>query len=128
MSSLRSRFDRLRVFAGRAWRILFLTGKMALALVLSPLLLLDKALRWLAPRPSQDQPGIPSRNEMRELEPFIGRGDKRALRRWLRGAFFYELIGKHGVTPEMAAEQAEELAQLANSPGGYSVTVEQSGG
>lgn len=128
MSLLHSRFDRLRGWGRRAWRVLFLTAKMAAAVVLSPLLLVDKALRWLTPRSAEGQAGMPSPKEMRELEPAIGRGDGHALRRWLRGAFFYELIGKHSVAPEMAAEQAEQLAELANEPGGYSVTVEQAGG
>lgn len=103
-------------------------AKMGAALILSPLLLVDKVLRWLAPRSPETQAGMPSPKEMRQLEPLIGRGDKQALRRWLRGAFFYELIGKHGVAPDLASEQAEQLAELANEPGGYSVTVEQTDG
>lgn len=123
-SSSPSRCDRLRAWGRRAWRVFFLAAKMAIAIPLSPLLLVDVILRRLAGRPSDLPIGIPSRAEMRALEPAIARGNPDALRRWLRGAFFWELIGRHNVPASEAAEQADQLAEQANQPDGYNVTIE----
>lgn len=124
MSSLRSRFDRLRGWGRGAWRILVLTGKMALALLLSPLLLVDFALKRLMAKPIELPEGILSKLEMRAIQRKVGKGDQDALRLWLRSAFYYELVEHYGIAPAEAAGGADELVAKMNEPGGFGLAVE----
>lgn len=98
-----------------------------LAITILPFALLA---RWLAKisKPIELPEGIPSGAEMKALAPHVGRGNADALRMWLRGAFFRELVAARGMTGTEAGLKAHELADLANVDGGFAVVMERGRG
>lgn len=123
----------MRRLASSAWRWIFRIGKILAialrflaALVLAPFVLpfAWATKKWpLAAQPAPLPDGIPTRREMKALQPHMAKGDASALRIWLRGAFYFHAIEDYGADPEAAAEAARDLAELANTDGGYRATV-----
>ena len=112
-------------------RRLFRIAKAFLIMLLAPVLaILVLPVAWIvhwlarASRPIELPDDIPSRTEMKALGPHVARGNADALRLWLRGAFFRQLVEAHGMGETEAAMRARQLADLANVQGGYKIGVE----
>jgi hypothetical protein len=127
---LRHLFDAARRWILQIWKVIYHALHFTFAVILAPIVL---PIAWLAKNAKkraaaleESSPlpaGIPTRREMKALQPHMASGDAAALRIWLRGAFYFHAIEDYAADPEAAAEAARDLAELANADGGYRATV-----